>query len=258
VTDAPALRAGLDAVALKPTEVDLRTAATLPADLDLIVDDEGRDHRPDAATLRALAADHAVRLTTPVRSDGYDPLGDDSALDRIPETVGRVAVAGNPDYMADHEAARGIAARLRAAREADPDAWVGTEGVERIAMAVGGTQFDLFAPTTDREIRALREAGFEVPVAVYVPVVLRDDEDAVLDAVGEYAARRRPVARALPDDAPTDASATGRAREVLTAAIRDYAFVGSVATVRERTDALRKAGVDAVVGYPAAGVDDLR
>jgi alkanesulfonate monooxygenase SsuD/methylene tetrahydromethanopterin reductase-like flavin-dependent oxidoreductase (luciferase family) len=160
--------------------------------------------------------------------------------------------------MADHEAARGIAARLRAAREADPDAWVGTEGVERIAMAVGGTQFDLFAPTTDREIRALREAGFEVPVAVYVPVVLRDDEDAVLDAVGAYAARRRPVARALPDDAPTDASATGRAREVLTAAIRDYAFVGSVATVRERTDALREAGVDAVVGYPAAGVDDLR
>lgn len=258
MTDTRTRSAGLDAAALKPTEVNFRAAAGLPTDLGLVVDDEGREHRPGAATLRALAADHDVRITTPVRSDGYDPLGDDSALDAVPDGVGRVAVAGNPDYMADHEAARGIAARLRAAREADPDTWVGTESVERIAMAIGGTQFELFAPSTEREIRALRDAGFTDQVAVYVPVVLRDDEDTVLDAVGEYAARRRPVARALPDDAPTDARATGRAREVLTRAVRDYAFVGSAASVRERTDALREAGVDTVVGYPAAGVDDLR
>lgn len=258
MTAAPAVRAGLDAVALKPTEVDLRAAATLPAALELVVDDEGRDSRPAPATLRTLAADHAVRLTTPVRSDGYDPLGDDSALDAVPDGVGRVIVAGNPDYMADHEAARGSAARLRAARDADPDAWVGTEGVERIAMAVGGTQFDLYAPTTEREVRALRDAGFANPVAVYVPVVLGADEDLLLDAVGEYAARRTPVARALPDDAPTDAGATGRAREVLTRAIADYALVGSVERVRERVDGLREAGIDTVVGYPAAGVENLR
>jgi hypothetical protein len=258
VTDTAARRAGLDAAALKPTEVDLRAAATLPADLGLVVDDEGREHRPKAATLRGLTADHDVRITTPVRSDGYDPLGDDSTLDAVPDGVGRVAVAGNPNYMTDQEAARDIAVRLRAAREADPDAWVGTEHVERIAMTVGGTQFELFTPSTEREIRALRAAGFADPVAVYVPVVLSEDDDVRLDAVGEYTARRRPVARALPDDTPTDASAAGRAREVLTRAVRDYAFVGSVVSVRERTDALRAAGVDTVVGYPAAGIEDLR
>ncbi|MFB6160827.1 MAG: luciferase, partial [Haloferacaceae archaeon] len=85
--------------------------------------------------------------------------------------------------------------------------------------------------------------------------VLTDDEDAALDAVGGYVARRRPVARALPDGAPTDASATGRAREVLGAAARDYALVGTPASVRDRVDALREAGVDTVVGYPARGLD---
>lgn len=255
---AAAIRAGLDAVALKPTEVDLRAATTLPAGLDVVVDDEGRADRPDPAALRTLAADRGVRLTTPVRVDGYDPLGDDSALDGLPDGVGRVVVAGNTDYMAEHEAARGYASRLRAARAADPDAWVGTEGVERVALAVGGTQFDLFAPTTTRAVRALRDAGFTEGVAVYVPVVFEDGEDAILDAVGAYAARRRPVARALPADAPTDASATGRAREVLSKAARDYALVGPTDEVRERVGALREAGVDTVVGYAAAGLDDLR
>ncbi len=255
---AAAIRAGLDAVALKPTEVDLRAATTLPDGLDVVVDDEGRADRPDRATLRALAAGRGVRLTTPVRVDGYDPLGDDSALDTVPDEVGRVIVAGNTAYMADHEATRGYAGRLRAAREVDPDAWVGTEGVERVALAVGGTQFDLFAPTTAREVRALRDAGFTGDVAVYVPVVFGADEDAILDAVGAYAARRRPVARALPADAPTDASAAGRAREVLSKAVRDYALVGPTDEVREQVDSLREAGVDAVVGYAAAGLDDLR
>jgi alkanesulfonate monooxygenase SsuD/methylene tetrahydromethanopterin reductase-like flavin-dependent oxidoreductase (luciferase family) len=87
--------------------------------------------------------------------------------------------------------------------------------------------------------------------------VLTDDEDVVLDAVGAYAARRRPVARALPDDASTDATATGRAREVLSAAVRDYALVGAPDTVREQVGELREAGVDLVVGYPARGVDEF-
>jgi hypothetical protein len=217
---------------LKPTEVDLRMAATLPAGLDVVVD-EGRAARPDPATLRTLVADRDVRLTTPVRADGYDPLGDDSALDTVPNAVGRVVVAGNTDYMADHEAARGFARRLRVARETDPDAWVGTEGVERVALAVGGTQFDLFAPTTAREVRALRDAGFTGAIAIYVPVVFDTSEDAILNAVGAYAARRRPVARAL----PTDASATGRAREVLSAAVPDYAFVGTAVDILLRLQA---------------------
>lgn len=81
------------------------------------------------------------------------------------------------------------------------------------------------------------------------------DENAILDAVGAYAARRGPVRRALPDDAATDATATGRAREVLTAAVRDYALVGSLATIRDRVRELKAAGADLVVGYPAAGVE---
>jgi len=64
--------------------------------------------------------------------------------------------------------------------------------------------------------------------------VLTDDEDAILDAVGEYAARRKPVRDALPADAPTGADASGRAREVLSQAVRDYALVGDVETVTAR------------------------
>jgi alkanesulfonate monooxygenase SsuD/methylene tetrahydromethanopterin reductase-like flavin-dependent oxidoreductase (luciferase family) len=63
------------------------------------------------------------------------------------------------------------------------------------------------------------------------------------------------VARALPDGAAADGTADGRAREVLSKAVRDYALVGDEETVRERVEALREAGVDTVVAYPAAGID---
>jgi alkanesulfonate monooxygenase SsuD/methylene tetrahydromethanopterin reductase-like flavin-dependent oxidoreductase (luciferase family) len=65
------------------------------------------------------------------------------------------------------------------------------------------------------------------------------------------------VARALPDDPVTDASATGRTREVLSQAVRDYALVGTPETVGERVAALREAGVDTVVGYPARGIEEF-
>ncbi|MFB6304933.1 MAG: luciferase [Haloferacaceae archaeon] len=246
-------RAGIDAAALKPTECDVTRAADLPLET-LVVDYEGPAHVPDAATLRRLAADHEVRVTTPVRADPYDPLGDASA-DGIPDGVGRVLVAGNPAYLSDREADRAVAPRLAAGREAHPDAWVGTENVERVALAVGGTQFELLSRTTERDVRALRAAGFAADVAVYAPTVPASDADVVLDAVGEYVARRRPVARALPDGAPTDATATGRAREVLLAAAEDYALVGAPGEIAGRVERLRDAGVDVVVGYPAAGLD---
>jgi alkanesulfonate monooxygenase SsuD/methylene tetrahydromethanopterin reductase-like flavin-dependent oxidoreductase (luciferase family) len=94
-------------------------------------------------------------------------------------------------------------------------------------------------------------------VSVYAPTVLTDDEDDVLDAVGAYAARRGPVARALPDGAATDASATGRAREVLSAAVRDFALVGTPDDVRRQVAALKDAGADYVVGYPARGLAEF-
>lgn len=249
-------RAGLDGVALKPAECDLSRLDSLPVST-LVVDYEGREHLPATDTLARLADEHTLRVTIPVRADGFDPLGDDSLLASLPDGVGRVLVAGNGAYLSEAEAGRAIAPRLGAARDVAPDAWVGTEGIERLALAAGGTQFELLARSTARSVRALRAAGFDGDVAVYAPTVLTDDEDAILDAVGGYVARRGPVRGALPEGAATDASATGRAREVLLAASDDFALTGAVETVRERSDALRAAGVDVVVGYPAQGVDAL-
>ncbi|WP_254767244.1 DUF7388 family protein [Salinilacihabitans rarus] len=246
-------RAGLDAVAVKPAECDVSNASNVPVDT-VAVDYEGREHLPDRRTLAALARDSEVLVTTPVRADGFDPLGDDSLLATLPEGVGRVLVAGHPAYLTEAERERAVAPRLGAALETAPEAWVGTESVERIAMATGATQYDLLSRSTERELRAIRAAGFDGDVAVYAPTVLTDDEDTVLDAVGAYVARRRPVADALPDGAPTDSSAAGRAREVLLAAASDYALVGTAREVRERVDVLRAAGATTVVGYPARGL----
>ena len=245
---------GIDAVALKPSEVDVSRAAALDVET-VTVDYEGREHLPDASTLDALAGTLSVRLTTPVRADGFDPLGDDSLLAEVPASVGRVLVAGHQAYLSETEVERPVAPRLRkaAARAADP--WVGTEGIERLALAVGGTQFELLGPTTERDVRSLRAAGFEGSVAVYAPTVLTDDADAVLDAVGPYAARRGPVREALPADAATGSGARGSARAVLSEAVRDYALVGDVDAVAERVERLREAGVDTVVAYPARGLD---
>ncbi len=248
--------AGLDAIAVKPAECDVSQAAFVPVDT-VAIDYEGREHLPDRETLESLAADGDVLLTTPVRADGFDPLGDDSLLSDVPGAVGRVLVAGHPAYLSAEEQRRAVAPRLGAALETAPDAWVGTESVERIAMATGATQYDLLSRTTERELRGLRAAGFDGDVAVYAPTVLTDDEDAVLDAVGDYVARRRPVTRALPDDPTTDATATGRTRDVLLAAADDYALVGTAGEVREQADALREAGATTVVGYPALGLESL-
>lgn len=246
--------AGFDAVALKPAEVDVTRATELPVET-LTIDYEGREHVPDPETLAALAADRNVRVTAPVRADGYDPRGDDSLLGAMPDTVGLIAVAGHGTYLDAHERRRAVAPRLGevAARGGDP--WLGTEGVERVALAIGGTQYELYSSRTRAEIRALRAAGFEGEIAVYAPTVLADDDGLILDAVGAYAARRPAVGEEVPDDSPTDSNATGSARATLLAGCRDYALVGDVETVSERIDRLRAVGVDHVVGYPARGLD---
>ncbi|WP_435063173.1 DUF7388 family protein [Halobaculum sp. EA56] len=259
--DSVAARTGLDGVALKPTECDVSVAADLPVDL-VCLDYEGREALPEADTLAALAAARDLRVTTPVRADGFDPRGDDSLVATLPDAADRVLVAGHGAYLTDEERRRAVAPRIgdaaAAVRAAGGVPWVGTEGVERVALAAGGVQYELLSRTTERDVRALRAAGFDGDVAVYAPVVPSDDEDAILDAVGAYAARRRPVREALPEGAATDAAATGRAREVLSKAVRDFALVGDPGTVGERVADLRAAGVDTVVGYPAAGVDTLR
>jgi hypothetical protein len=250
---------GVDALALKPSEHDLSALAERPADAlavdALVVDYEGQAELPDEATMAALAERYDLRVTTPVRADGFDPLGDDGRWELVPAAARRVLVAGHGAYLDDAESARAVAPRLGAAVERTDDPWVGTESVERVALATGATQFELLGRSTDRAVRALRAAGFDGDVALYAPTVLSDDEDEILDTVGDYVARRGPVRAALPDGAPTDAEAAGRAREVLSAAARDFALVGDEDAVRERIDGLRSAGVTAVVGYPAGGLD---
>jgi hypothetical protein len=247
---------GIDAAALKPSEVDLGRARALSVDL-VTVDYEGREHVPAPSLLADLAAEFEVFATVPVRADGFDPLGDEQLRTRLPEEVGEVLVAGNAAYLSAAERRRAVAPRLDAASANVTDLWVGTEGIERLALAVGGTQYDLLSRSTAREVEALRTAGLDVPVAVYAPTVLTDDEDAVLDAVGAYAGRRGRVRRALPDDAPRDHTVEGEARETLLSACREYAIVGDPETVASRVAQLHQAGVDHVVGYPARGLDPV-
>lgn len=254
--DAAATRADLDAVALKPAECDVSRATALPFDV-VTIDYEGREHLPDAATLRALAAEKTVRVTVPVRADGFDPLCDDSLLSTLPDCVGRVYVAGHSAYLTEEERRRAVSPRLGALLGEDDDGWVGTEGIERVALATGATQFELLSRTTAQEFSGLRAAGFEGDLAVYAPTVLSADEDVVLDAVGSYVGRRRVVSEALPAGSPTDSAATGRAREVLLAAADDFALTGTPGEIRERVRALRDAGATHVVGYPAGGVDSF-
>ncbi|PSQ43872.1 luciferase [Halobacteriales archaeon SW_7_68_16] len=246
--------AGIDAVAVKPTECAVERATDLAVGT-VAVDYEGREHLPSPDTLATLSDAAAVRVTTPVRADGFDPLGDRSAVPDLPDSVGRVLVAGHAAYLDEHERERAVAPRLSEAADACADPWVGTVGIERLALTVGGTQFELLGPKTTARVNALRTAGFEGGLAVYAPTVMTDDEDAVLDALGAYAARRGPAREALPADAATDATAGGRAREVLSQAVRDYGLVGDVDRVRDRVERLREAGVDRVVAYPARGLE---
>lgn len=246
--------AGIDAVALKPAEHDLTRATELPVGT-VAIDYEGREHVPDPELLERLAADREVRLTLPVRADGFDPLGADDRLHQLPPAVDAVLVAGHRAYLTANELRRAVAPRLGAARTRFPNAWIGTEGVERISTVLGGPQYELLSKTTDDDLRALRAAGFDDTIAVYAPTVLTDNDDALLDALGAYVARRGPVTTALPADAGTDASVTGRAREVLLDAIRHYALVGTPPTIGDRVEQLRDAGADVIVGYPARGLD---
>ncbi len=253
LTGATLAEVGVDAVALKPTEVDVRRATGLSVET-LTVDYEGRDHVPAPETMADIAAGRDVRLTVPVRADGFDPRGDEGLLRSVPDSVGLVVVAGNPAYLDARECRRAIAPRLRAVAGRADDPWVGTESVERVALAVGGTQYDLLSGTTEAEINALRSAGFEGDVAVYAPLVLADDEDTILDALGPYAGRRPDVRERLAAGTPTDSGATGDARDVLLDGLAEYTLAGDVETISAKVDRLHEAGIDHVVAYPARGL----
>jgi hypothetical protein len=205
--------------------------------------------------LSELATEFELRVTVPVRATGFDPLGDSELRSSLPSGVGEVLVPGHPAYLDESERRRAVAPRLEAATADASDPWIGTEGVERLALALGETQFDLLSTQTAPEVHALRTAGFDETIAVYAPTVLSVDEDEILDAVGAYAARRGDMWDALPDGAPRDRRITGSARETLLSACRKYALVGDPESVSRRVSELREVGVDYVIGYPAAGLD---
>lgn len=259
----PFARVGFDALALKPTECDVSRVSDLDLAVEsVVIDYEGREHLPSADDLRALAERGTVYLTTPVRANGFDPLGDDSLVEWIPEDVGRIFVAGHAAYLSTTERNRAVAPRLRSAldSESTPTPWVGTEGIERIALAAGGVQYELLTRETHKSVRALRAAGYDGGVSVYAPTVISGDENEILDAVGGYVARRRSVRKALAertDEPSTDRRASGAVRDHLLTAVREFALVGDRETIRQRIDALYEAGVDTVVGYPAAGPERL-
>lgn len=250
------IRTGLDGVALKPSKCDIGDAHELVFDA-VTIDYEGRQHLPGADKIAELAGEKTVRVTTPVRAEGFDPLGDDTLYSELPGNVGHVLVAGHPAYLSEEEKKRRIAPRLRAALDRFSEAWVGTESIERVALATGATQFELLSSSTLREVRSLRDAGFRGEIAVYAPTVLTDDKDEILDAVGPYVARRRPVAKLLPEDTPTDSTATEYTRETLLKASQDYALTGTPEAVRKKVERLKESGVDYVVGYPARGIDEF-
>ncbi|MFB6103472.1 MAG: luciferase [Halobacteriaceae archaeon] len=247
----------VDGVAVKPASMDLDTVATLSVDR-VIVDFEGVASFPEPATLRYLARDRTVRVTVPVRADGFDPCGDNHLARTIPTTVERVLVAGHPAYLDERGRRRAIGPRLVAAADATPEPWVGTAGVERLALAVGGTQFELLGPTTEPTVLALRGAGVTTDIAVYAPVVPATDDDTILDAIGAYVARRPTVRDRIPADAPTDADAMSRVRTALLDAAEDVALVGDTATIVHRIEALHAVGVDSVIAYPAIGLDSIQ
>jgi hypothetical protein len=271
LTEQPLARVGCDAVALKPTECDVSRAAGLSVDT-VAIDYEGREHLPSAETLSRLTEHATVYLTTPVRADGFDPLGDNSLIEWIPDGIGRVLVAGNPAYLSEGERRRAVAPRLGAALDGSSvlTPWVGTEGIERLALAAGGVQYDLLSRYTLETVRGLRSVGYDGEIAIYAPTVLSDNDNVILDALGGYVARRQVVREALDgreesvtEDAGgtmppvTDRRASGRTRDVLLTAAQDFALVGDSETVSERITALHDAGVDTVVAYPATGIETV-
>lgn len=249
-------RTGFDAAALKPSKVTISDAVNLPFAF-VTVDYEGNEHVPSPQELHQLADEFTVRFTVPVRADGFDPLDDDTLFQTIPDRLEIVLVAGNPAYLSPHEVKKPIAPRLTAALDRAPDAWIGTEGIERLALATGATQFDLLSPTTVTDLRSLRIAGFEGDLAVYAPTVIADDDATILDALGSYIARREPIRRQLPATADPDSAASKKGREILLAGARDYVLAGDINEIRAQIDNLVDAGADYVVGYPARGLTEF-
>lgn len=240
----------IDGIAVKPSQGPIVQALHFDTDR-VTIDFEGHDHVPSINSLEELAERKSVRVTVPIRADGFDPLGDDSILQLLPASVGTVLVAGHPAYLQEEERRRAIAPRLRAALETFPNAWVGCEGIEALAKASGATQFLLLSDRTEDDLSELGASGIEDDIAIYAPVVASNNPDYILDAIGDYVARRRPVRATLVNENRTDHTATDPDRTHLIRSAKQYALVGTTKEIDDRITGLKNAGADYVIGYPA-------
>ncbi|MFB6254804.1 MAG: luciferase [Halobacteriaceae archaeon] len=242
----------LDGIAIKPSETDISHLSNSPFD-QIIIDYEGMDVLPDRREIEELADEKTVHLTTPVRASSFDPIADRGSRMKVPSTINRIFVAGNPKYLTESEQNKTIQPRIVTATDRHPFAWVGTEGIERIALATGNPQFELLSPTTESNILHLRACGVEVDINVYAPAVIDSSKDRILDTLGEYVARRSEVRKALPANSSLDGSATGKTRRILLQAINNYALVGDVDAINQQITKLYEIGVSNVIIYPAGG-----
>lgn len=243
---------GFDALAVKPSHTDPSRVKSSPFDR-FIIDFEGTEHYPSVSLIRELQASTNVRLTIPVRVDGFDPLGNRDYLDVLPQETKVVLVAGNPAYLSQAELNRRIAPRIGEVASEFTDVWVGTEGIPLIALATDATQFFLLSPESRNTVKAIRSAGYEGTIAVYAPTVISDDRNTILDAIGPYTARRDRVRRELKHpDSITDLDSGDR--KVLLRAIQEFALTGSVPEINEQIQSLKNQGIDTVVSYLPTGI----
>lgn len=242
---------GFDAVAAKPSHTDLVELTSSPVE-HMVIDFEGREHYPSDTTLRKLKETTDIRVTIPIRADGFDPLGDRHHLDSLPPETKVVLVAGNPAYLTEDELRRPIAPRIGAATDEFSDAWIGTEGIPRIALAASAPLFYLLSPQSTRTIQKIRSAGYTGTIAVYAPTLVSAETETILDTLGPYTFRREPVRRKLETESFSELDSTDR--EILLRETQNYALTGSVSEINTQITNLKTQGVDTVVTYLPTGL----
>ena len=152
VIDSSLRRAGVDAVAQKPTDRDLGGGAAE-------VPDEGREHLPSPATLESPSTTRKCHVTTPIRAAGFDGT-----------VAGYVPTVRTADPDAALDAIGGYVARGAPVRERLPDGAAtdaSAAGPHRTALLQAATDFSLVGddPTVRDRIGTPRSAGVDRVVA---------------------------------------------------------------------------------------------
>ncbi len=242
---------GFDALAVKPRDTDLSQIPSTPVN-NVVIDFEGREHYPSNTTIRSLQETTNLRVTLPIRVDGFDPLGNREYLDSIPPETKVVLVAGNPAYLTENELDRSIAPRIGTAVDKFANAWIGTEGIPLIALATTAPLFFLLSPQSKRTIQQIRSVGYEGTIAVYAPTLITEDTDTLLETLGPYTLRRDPVRHKL--ESTSLSSLNPEDQEILIRETQKYALTGSVSAINSQISHLKNHGVDKVVSYLPTGL----